>query len=113
MKIKAYNLIILIFFCLPILVAKAETLSPEAKKTCWDRMEESALSKLIGWGAKVISSDAITLPSGEIALVTYLQTTQQDALFRCVDYTDSSLIPNKQMCWKLLARATARNRKNA
>jgi hypothetical protein len=110
MKIKVYNLIILIFFCLPILVAKAETLSPEAKKTCWDRMEEPALSKLMGWGAKVISSDAIALPNGKIALVTYLQTTPHDALFRCVDFTDSDLIPKKQMCWKLISQSYCQNK---
>jgi hypothetical protein len=69
----------------------------------------ASIASLRTGGAELVSSDAVTLDSGDLALVTYWEVRTKDDLdvYRCIDVVDSRLSNISQQCWSAL-RPTGR-----
>lgn len=74
----------------------------------WEPSLASVASLRTG-GAKLVSSDALTLRDGKIAMVTYWEARSESDLdfYRCIDISDQSFLPVSQQCWRSL-RPTGR-----
>jgi hypothetical protein len=54
--------------------------------------------------AELVTSDALDLGTGRIALITYweLRTTDDLDVYRCIDIVDSQFASERQECWRVL-----------
>lgn len=62
-------------------------------------------------GARLTSSDALTLDKGNIGLITYWEVRSDNDLdiYRCVDVVDSRFAPVRQDCWRVLRPTGSRS----
>jgi hypothetical protein len=66
----------------------------------WEQSLASPASLRTG-GASLVSSDAVTLDDGKLALITYWEvgTSHDLDVYRCIDVVDSAFAPTSQQCW--------------